>query len=59
MTQSNAGFDTPGGPMPQSRPSLGALSSCVYQVAKLRRLSRNAGNAEADAQVDTPTEGGQ
>lgn len=38
---------------------LGCSEQLVYQVAKLRRLGRNAVNAEADAQVDTPTEGGQ
>lgn len=38
---------------------LGCSEQLVFQVAKLRGLSRNAGNAEADAQEDTPTEGGQ
>lgn len=38
---------------------LGCSEQLVYQVAKLRRLGRNAGNVEADALEDTPTEGGQ
>ena len=38
---------------------LGCSEQLVFQVAKLRGLGRNAVNAEADAQEDAPTEGGQ
>ncbi len=38
---------------------LGCSEQLVYQVAKLRRLGRNAGNVEADGEVDESAVGGQ
>lgn len=38
---------------------LGCSEQLVYQVAKLRRLGRNAENAEADGEVDESAVGGQ